>query len=106
MTKRLLLCLWLAIVSASADPAERPLRWSSAGDVLSFDFHAVADFFSTGVGGQIYEGLVRRGKDTKFEPALAEFVEGPLIGSTRVLGQDKPVQMVRIIHCVTPRSVL
>jgi peptide/nickel transport system substrate-binding protein len=72
VTKRLLLCLWLAIVSASADAAERPLRWSSAGDVLSFDVHAVADFFSIGVGGQIYEGLVRRGKDTKFEPALAE----------------------------------
>ena len=37
---------------------------------------------------------------------LAEFVEGPLIGSARVLGQDKPFQVVRIIHCVTPRSVL
>jgi hypothetical protein len=36
---------------------------------------------------------------------LTEFVEGSLICSIRVLGQDKPFQAVRIIHCVTPRSV-
>lgn len=70
--KRLLvfLCLTLALVSAHG--ASRTLRWSSAGDVLTFDYHAAADTFSQIVGEQIYEGLVRRGKDTKFEPALAE----------------------------------
>jgi peptide/nickel transport system substrate-binding protein len=59
-------------VSAAAPAAQRPLRWSSAGDVLTFDVHAAADTFSTNVGAQVYEALVRRGKDTNFEPALAE----------------------------------
>ncbi|MGA0611883.1 ABC transporter substrate-binding protein [Caldimonas sp. KR1-144] len=52
--------------------ADRTLRWSTAGDVLTFDFHAAADSFSQNIAGQIYEHLVRRGKDTNFEPALAQ----------------------------------
>ena len=51
--------------------ADRPLRWSSAGDILTFDFHAASDSFSQNVGGLIYEQLVRRGKDMNFEPGLA-----------------------------------
>ena len=63
----------LLIVGASLlHAADRPLRWSSAGDVLTFDFHAAADSLSQIVAGHMYETLVRRGKDTNFEPALAQ----------------------------------
>jgi peptide/nickel transport system substrate-binding protein len=65
--------LGLLVVSTGAlQAAERPLRWSSAGDVLTFDFHAAADSLSQNLAGQIYEQLVRRGKDTNFEKSLAE----------------------------------
>lgn len=63
--------LLLALAMLSAGAADRTLRWSSAGDILTWDFHAAGDSFSQNVSGQIYEQLVRRGKDTKFEPALA-----------------------------------
>lgn len=66
----------LAGVAIAAAPAicaaAQTLRWSSAGDVLTFDFHAAADSFSQNLTGQIYEQLVRRAKDTSIEPALAE----------------------------------
>jgi len=65
----------LSLVAASgsaAVAADTVLRWSSAGDVLSFDFHAVADSFSQNLSAQVYETLVRRAKDTGFEPALAQ----------------------------------
>ena len=70
--KRFVFALVIALTLSPAGAADRTLRWSSAGDVLSFDFHAVADTFSTGVGSQVYEALVRRAKDTTIEPALAE----------------------------------
>jgi peptide/nickel transport system substrate-binding protein len=63
----------LLVVSTSAPrAADSVLRWSSAGDVLTFDFHAASDSFSQNFASLIYEQLVRRGKDTSFEPALAE----------------------------------
>ena len=67
--------LVLALLVAGASTpgvADSQLRWSSAGDVLTFDFHAASDSFSQNLAGQIYEQLVRRGKDTSFEPSLAE----------------------------------
>jgi peptide/nickel transport system substrate-binding protein len=70
--KRLLVFACLTFALFSADGVSQTLRWSSAGDVLTFDVHAASDSFSSNVAGQIYEQLVRRGKDTKFEPALAE----------------------------------
>jgi peptide/nickel transport system substrate-binding protein len=63
--------LLLALAMLSAGAADRTLRWSSSGDILTWDFHAAGDSFSQNVSAQIYEQLVRRGKDTKFEPALA-----------------------------------
>jgi peptide/nickel transport system substrate-binding protein len=38
---------------------------------LTFDVHAAADTHSRNVGDKIYEPLVKRGKDTSIEPALA-----------------------------------
>jgi peptide/nickel transport system substrate-binding protein len=65
--------LGLFLLGSSAAPAAgRPLRWASAGDVLTFDIHAAADSFSQNLAGQIYEQLVRRGKDAAIEPGLAE----------------------------------
>jgi peptide/nickel transport system substrate-binding protein len=62
----------LTLSCAFSQAAGRTLRWSTAGDVLTFDFHAAADSFSQNFAAQIYEQLVRRGKDTSFEPGLAE----------------------------------
>lgn len=62
----------LALGASSPQAADRVLRWSTAGDVLTFDFHAAADSFSQNFDALIYEQLVRRGKDTRIEPALAE----------------------------------
>src|SRR5690349_8513452 len=79
MAMRFIACVRAALVgslllSAGTAPAadNRTLRWSTAGDVLTFDFHAAADTFSQNFAGQIYEQIVRRGKDTNFEPGLAE----------------------------------
>lgn len=63
----------VTVVAAHAPcAAAQTLRWSSAGDVLTFDFHAAADSFSQNLTAQIYEQLVQRAKDTSIEPALAE----------------------------------
>ena len=65
--------LGLLLAGTLASVAANPLlRWSSAGDVLTFDTHAASDSFSQNLAGQIYEQLVQRGKDTSFEPSLAE----------------------------------
>src|SRR5262245_46184180 len=75
---RFITCVRAAVVglliagASSLSAADRVLRWSTAGDVLTFDFDAATDSFSHSVSGQIYEQLVRRGKDTTFEPSLAE----------------------------------
>jgi peptide/nickel transport system substrate-binding protein len=61
--------LFAALTAAAAD---RTLRWSSSGDVLTFDIHASTDSFSQNLVSQIYEQLVWRGKDTRMEPGLAE----------------------------------
>lgn len=68
----LLLSMLLLVVPAAAAVAGQTLRWSTAGDVLTFDLHAAADTFSQGFAGHIYETLVQRGKDTRLEPGLAE----------------------------------
>jgi peptide/nickel transport system substrate-binding protein len=69
---RTVLCVVLFAAASALHAADRTLRWSTAGDVLTFDFHAASDSFSQNVGSQIYETLVSRGKDTAFEPSLAE----------------------------------
>ena len=69
--KRFLVLLCLTFALSTTDSTAQTLRWSSAGDVLTFDAHAAADTFSRNVSGQIYETLVTRAKDTSIEPALA-----------------------------------
>jgi len=77
--KRMAFVLPLSILLAAAlaansntVAAEHVLRWSSAGDVLTFDSHAASDSFSQNVSSEIYETLVRRGTDTTLVPTLAE----------------------------------
>jgi peptide/nickel transport system substrate-binding protein len=62
----------LCLGAASPQAADTVLRWSTAGDVLTMDFHAAADSLSQNFTTLIYEQLVRRAKDTSLEPALAE----------------------------------
>jgi peptide/nickel transport system substrate-binding protein len=62
----------LALGASAPQAADRALRWSTAGDVLTFDFHAATDSFSQNFTALVYEQLVQRGKDTNLEPALAE----------------------------------
>ena len=59
--------LALAPVSAGAET----FRYAFQGDAQSLDPHSLNETFSLGFWGNIYEGLVRRGPDLKFEPALA-----------------------------------
>ncbi len=47
------------------------LNWTSAGDILTFDVHAQNENFNNAACAEVYEGLVRRTKDMKVEPALA-----------------------------------
>ena len=52
-------------------PAAKEFRWAAQGDAGSLDPHALAEAFTLSFLGNVYEGLVRRGKDLSLEPALA-----------------------------------
>jgi peptide/nickel transport system substrate-binding protein len=58
------------LTHASISNAE-PFRWSSSGDAASLDPHSISEGFTLSFLGNVYEGLVRRGKDLGLEPALA-----------------------------------
>jgi len=60
----------LAVIGKAA-AADQVLRWSSAGDVLTFDSHAASDSFSQNVSSEIYETLVRRGTDADLQDRAA-----------------------------------
>jgi peptide/nickel transport system substrate-binding protein len=57
----------LAVMPASA----QTLRWSSQGDIVSFDPNAQTDSFTANFIHMIYEPLVRRNRKLEIEPALA-----------------------------------
>ena len=61
------LALLLCAVSASA----ATFRWSSDRDVFSLDPYARQETFLLSFVSNIYEPLVRRGRDLRLEPALA-----------------------------------
>jgi peptide/nickel transport system substrate-binding protein len=62
----------LAIVVPLSTPAvAQTLRWSSAGDVISYDPNAQVDSFTQSVQHMVFDPLVRRNKDLVLEPALA-----------------------------------
>ena len=57
----------LASVPASA----QTLRWSAAGDAVSFDPNAQLDSFTQNIHHMVYDPLVRRNRKLEIEPALA-----------------------------------
>jgi len=64
-------CLVAGGLAAAAAAQERSLRWAAQGDVSSLDPHALAEGFQLAFLGNVYDGLVRRGRDLGLEPALA-----------------------------------
>ena len=69
----------LALGIAFAAPPGRaaPFRWANDGDANSMDPYTRNETFLLGFMLNIYEPLVRRGRDLKVEPALAERWERP-----------------------------
>ena len=61
----------LALALGQAAMAET-FRWASTTDPQTMDPHAVSSAPVLGFLNNVYEGLVRRGKDMAIEPALAE----------------------------------
>lgn len=57
------------LVALAAEAA--PVRWTSQGDALTLDPHAINEAPTMAAAAQHYEGLVRRRPDLKVEPALA-----------------------------------
>ncbi|WP_418595276.1 ABC transporter substrate-binding protein [Ponticoccus sp. (in: a-proteobacteria)] len=68
--RHILLSAALAAACASAAHAEE-FRWAVTTDPQSMDPHAVNSTPVLGFLNNVYEGLVRRGKDMDVEPALA-----------------------------------
>lgn len=62
----------LAVLVPLATPSfAQTLRWSAAGDVISYDPNAQVDSFTQSVQHMVFDPLVRRNKDLALEPALA-----------------------------------
>ncbi|MBB6486292.1 ABC transporter substrate-binding protein [Rhizobium lusitanum] len=62
----------LAIIVPLTTPVlAKTLRWSSAGDVISYDPNAQVDSFTQSVHHMVFDPLVRRNKNLQLEPALA-----------------------------------
>lgn len=75
--RRLALSVSLALATfgavGAADAAT--LRFTAQADMGSLDPHGVDETFTSGLLGNVYEGLVRRGTDLSIQPALAESFE-------------------------------
>ena len=65
-------CLLAAVLCAVAGAASaQTLRWSSQGDVLSFDPNAQAESFTSDIQNMVFDSLVQRNLKLEIEPALA-----------------------------------
>ncbi|MEM9431136.1 MAG: ABC transporter substrate-binding protein, partial [Pseudomonadota bacterium] len=62
----------LAFVAAASGAGAETFRWAATTDPQTMDPHAVNSAPVLGFLNNVYEGLVRRGKDMAIEPALAE----------------------------------
>lgn len=83
MNKKITLMTTAATLSLMAGVAgAETLRWADAGDVLTLDPYAHTESFTSSFLHHIYEPLVRRDAELKFEPALATAWE--VIEPTRV----------------------
>ena len=61
-----------AIVFAPLPADAKTLRWSSRSDYLTADPHATNEARTNAINGQIFDGLVMRGRNYEIVPALAE----------------------------------
>lgn len=59
----------LALAAAAAQA--QTVRVANQGDALSMDPHSLNESLQLSVTGNVYEGLVGRGKDLSLQPALA-----------------------------------
>jgi peptide/nickel transport system substrate-binding protein len=74
-TKRILAACVAAVAVLLLDAvpaAAKTLRWASDQDVFSLDPYARQETFLLSFDSNIYEPLVRRGRDLRIEPALAQ----------------------------------
>ena len=62
----------LALLLCGTAAAAKTLRWSNDQDVFSLDPYARQEIFLLSFVSNVYEPLVRRGRDLRIEPALAE----------------------------------
>lgn len=60
-----------SLMLGSGYAAADVLRWSSQGDIVTFDPYAHTESFTSSVQHHVYEPLVRRARDLTIEPALA-----------------------------------
>jgi peptide/nickel transport system substrate-binding protein len=68
----------VSIVAFAMSPASsQTLRYANQGDLKSLDPYTLNETTTHAHLGQVYEGLVERGKDLKIIPALAESWETP-----------------------------
>ena len=70
MTRSMLAAAALAALPAASAAAEE-FRWAGQTDPQTMDPHAVSSTPVLGFLNNVYEGLVRRGRDMAIEPALA-----------------------------------
>jgi peptide/nickel transport system substrate-binding protein len=61
----------LALSLGAGTASAEVLRWSSQGDIVTFDPYAHTESFTSSVLHHVYEPLVRRARDLSIEPALA-----------------------------------
>jgi len=74
MTRRLLPGAALAVALLASVPVaaqQNVVRWGNNGEVSTMDPHGAFSTANAALLGNIYEGLVRHGRDLRFEPALA-----------------------------------
>ncbi|MGP1395013.1 MAG: ABC transporter substrate-binding protein [Inquilinaceae bacterium] len=69
--KMLLFGIAAALVLGAAPVSANVLRWSSQGDIVTFDPYAHTESFTSSVLHHVYEPLVRRARTLEIEPALA-----------------------------------
>src|SRR5436305_10585601 len=67
-----LFALGLAIAAIAQPAAAATFRFAFQGDLNSLDPYSLNESFTLGVLGNIYEGLIKRGKNLEIIPGLAE----------------------------------
>ncbi|MBE0692862.1 MAG: ABC transporter substrate-binding protein [Aquamicrobium sp.] len=61
-----------AVQAASENSYAQTFQWAFQGDAITMDPHSTTEYTTVGLLANIYEGLVRRDRAMKIEPALAE----------------------------------